>query len=129
MARWDPAARPVAVPLHHVALAPVSVSVALPADHGLLFGSPTLADYQLTVHSAGREPAPYMEELSQDGTTLVFCDADLQLPGTTAMWVAVSADHNARRGATSLAFTVGGKPSPSATTPHRPSPSPRVATR
>ncbi|MDF2269348.1 hypothetical protein P2Q00_28475 [Streptomyces coacervatus] len=94
---------------------PVSVTVALPPDCDLLFGTQTLADYQLTVQTADGQTTPYMGSLSEDGTSLVFSDVDLKLPGTTLMWVAVSAGHNAPLGSTSLTFTVGGKTSPSTT--------------
>ncbi|MFI1769156.1 hypothetical protein ACH41H_44995 [Streptomyces sp. NPDC020800] len=98
-----------------MAFAPATVTVALPASHGLLFGTQTLADYQLTVQNADGETAQYTGTLSEDGTSLTFSDVDLQLPGTTVMWVAVSAGHDAPLGATSLTFTVGGKTSPSTT--------------
>lgn len=98
-----------------VAFDPVSVTVALPADRGLLFGTQTLADYQLTVQDAGGQTAQYVGVLSQDGMSLVFSDVDLQVPGTSVMWVAVSAHHDADLGATNLDFTVGGKTSPSTT--------------
>ncbi|MEU1408003.1 hypothetical protein ABZ471_37765 [Streptomyces sp. NPDC005728] len=110
---------PVGYPGVHVAsetaFAPVSVTVALPAGRDLLFGSQTLADYQLTVLTADLQTTPYPGALSEDGTSLVFSHVDLGLPGTTVMWVAVSAGHGAPLGATSLTFTVGGKPSPSTT--------------
>ncbi|MBL1087519.1 hypothetical protein JK359_37205 [Streptomyces actinomycinicus] len=115
LTRGGPAGYPGVRVESDAAFHPVSVTVALPADHDLLFGSQTLADHQLTVHSTGQEPTPYPGELSPDGTTLVFSDVHLQLPGTTVMWVAVSADHDAPLGATSLTFAVGGKPSPSTT--------------
>ncbi|MBL1087520.1 hypothetical protein JK359_37210 [Streptomyces actinomycinicus] len=115
LTRGGPAGYPGVRVESDAAFHPVSVTVALPADHDLLFGSQTLADHQLTVHSAGQEPTPYMGELSPDGSTLVFSDVDLQLPGRTVMWVSVSADHGAPLGATGLTFTIGGKPSPSTT--------------
>jgi hypothetical protein len=93
--------------------APVSVSVALPASRNLLFGTQTLADYQLPVYDAAGQTTPYMGKLSEDGTTLVFSEVDLGLPGTSVMWVAAAAGHDAPLGATSLAFTVGGKTCPS----------------
>jgi hypothetical protein len=99
----------------NVAFAPVSVTVALPAGRGLLFGTQTLADYQLTVQNANGETTPYTGNLAEDGKSLVFSDVDLEMPGTTVMWVGVSAGHDAPLGATSLAFTVGGKTSPSTT--------------
>ncbi|MEU4490196.1 hypothetical protein AB0H94_35900 [Streptomyces purpurascens] len=98
-----------------VAFAPVSVTVALPAGRGLLFGTQTLADYQLTVQNASQEITQYTGALSADGTSLVFTGVDLKLPGTTVMWVAVSAGHDAPLGSTSLTFTVGGKTSRSTT--------------
>ncbi|KUN03556.1 hypothetical protein AQI95_24040 [Streptomyces yokosukanensis] len=98
-----------------MAFAPATVTVALPADRGLLFGTQTLADYQLTVQNTDGETAQYTGTLSEDGTSLAFSDVDLELPGTAIMWVAVSAGHDAPLGATSLTFTVGGKPSPSTT--------------
>ncbi len=98
-----------------VAFDPVSVTVSLPVGSGLLFGMQTLADYQLTVQNADGQTTPYMGTLSEDGTSLVFSGVDLQLPGTSVMWVAVSAGHDAPLGATALAFTVGGKPCPSTT--------------
>ncbi|MER6075111.1 hypothetical protein ABT187_41205 [Streptomyces sp. NPDC001817] len=94
---------------------PVSVSVALPVDRGLLFGTQTLADYQLTVQDPVGRTTPHTGKLSEDGATLVFSDVDLNLPGTSVMWVAVSAGHNAPLGATSLTFTVAGKSSASTT--------------
>ncbi len=39
----------------------------------------------------------------------------MKLPGTTVMWVAVSAGHATPLGTTSLTFTIGGKTSPSTT--------------
>ncbi|MDT0547742.1 hypothetical protein [Streptomyces lonegramiae] len=98
-----------------VAIDPVSVTVALPPGRGLLFGTQTLADYQLTVQNADGQTTPYMGTLSEDGTSLVFSGVDLGLPGTTVMWVAVSAGYDAPLGSTALAFTVGGKTSPSTT--------------
>ncbi|MFB7507881.1 hypothetical protein [Streptomyces broussonetiae] len=110
---------PVGYPGIHVdsdvEVAPATVSVTLPSDRGLLFGTQTLADYQLTVQDPSGQTTPHMGKLSEDGATLVFSDVDLNLPGTAVMWVAVSAGHNAPLGATSLAFTVAGKPSPSTT--------------
>ncbi|MFB7909913.1 hypothetical protein ACFC1T_26100 [Kitasatospora sp. NPDC056076] len=97
------------------AIAPVSVTVALPRHRGLLFGTHALADYQLTVLNASGGTTPYVGTLSEDGTSLGFTNVDLELPGTTVMWVAVSADHDAPLGATSLTFNVGGKTSPSTT--------------
>jgi hypothetical protein len=98
-----------------VAFEPVTVTVALPADRGLLFGAHTLADHQLTVQNTHHETTQYPGALSEDGTSLVFSNVDLQLPGTTTMWVGVSAGHDAPLGATNLTFTVGGKSSPSTT--------------
>ncbi|MBL1120755.1 hypothetical protein JK364_52140 [Streptomyces sp. 110] len=98
-----------------VAIDPVSVTVALPPGRGLLFGTQTLADYQLTVQNADGQTTPYTGTLSEDGTSLVFSGVDLELPGTTVMWVAVSAGHDAPLGSAALAFTVGGKTSPSTT--------------
>ncbi|MFI0776147.1 hypothetical protein [Streptomyces sp. NPDC021212] len=98
-----------------VAIDPVSVMVALPGGRGLLFGTQTLADYQLTLQSADGQTTSYMGTLSADGTSLVFTNVDLELPGTTVMWVAVSAGHDAPLGATALTFTIGGKTSPSTT--------------
>ncbi|GAA3167342.1 MULTISPECIES: hypothetical protein [Streptomyces] len=98
-----------------VAFEPVSVTAALPANRGLLFGTQTLADYQLTVQNAGGQATQYRGALSEDGTSLVFSGVDLELPGTSVMWVAVSAGHEAPLGATHLTFTVGGKVCPSTT--------------
>ncbi|MFD3582556.1 hypothetical protein [Streptomyces sp. NPDC058683] len=98
-----------------VAFEPMTVTVALPADRGLLFGTQTLADYQLTVQTAGQAATPYTGTLSEDGSSLVFTNVDPKLPGTTLMWVGVSAGHDAPLGSTSLTFTVGGKTSPSTT--------------
>ncbi|GAA3169976.1 MULTISPECIES: hypothetical protein [Streptomyces] len=96
------------------AFAPVPVTVALPPGGGLLFGTQALPDYQLTVrNAAGPTLPPYSGVLSPDGASLHFSDVDLQLPGTSVMWVAVSAEHDAVLGVTSLPFTVGGKTSPS----------------
>ncbi|MFI0269669.1 hypothetical protein [Streptomyces luteogriseus] len=97
------------------AFAPVSVTVALPEGRGLLFGTHTLADYQLTVQNTEGAITRYRGTLSEDGTSLQFKDVDLDLPGTTVTWVGVSADHSAPLGATSLTFTVGGKASASTT--------------
>ncbi|MFE4514851.1 hypothetical protein ACFRMQ_11755 [Kitasatospora sp. NPDC056783] len=97
------------------AFAPVSVTVTLPPGRGLLFGTQTMADHQLTVMDAGGTTTPYLGTLSEDGTSLVFSNVDLALPGTSVMWVAVSAGHDAPTGATSLTSNVGGKTSPSTT--------------
>ncbi|MET7906552.1 hypothetical protein ABZS86_35920 [Streptomyces sp. NPDC005355] len=56
-----------------------------------------------------------MGTLSEDGVSLIFSGVDLELPGTTVMWAAVSAVPDAPLGATALTFTVGGKTSPSTT--------------
>ncbi|MER6146091.1 hypothetical protein ABT174_39840 [Streptomyces sparsogenes] len=77
-----------------VAIDPVTVTVALPPDRGLLFGTQTLADYQLTVQNADGQTTPYMGTLSEDGASLIFSGVDLELPGTTVMWAAVSAGHD-----------------------------------
>ncbi|MFD3582555.1 hypothetical protein [Streptomyces sp. NPDC058683] len=98
-----------------VAFEPMTVTVALPVDCGLLFGTQTLADYQLTVQTAGQAATRYTGTLSEDGTSLAFTNVDPGLPGTTVMWVAGSAGHEAPLGTTSLTFTVGGKTSPSTT--------------
>ncbi|MEU3662513.1 hypothetical protein AB0E77_22620 [Streptomyces sp. NPDC032940] len=94
---------------------PVSVTVTLPEGRGLLFGTSTLADYQLTLQSAAGETTRCPGSLSEDGTSLTFSGVDLQLPGTTVMWVGVGADHDAPLGASSLTFTVGGRYSRSTT--------------
>ncbi|MEU6392383.1 hypothetical protein [Streptomyces sp. NPDC046939] len=99
----------------HTTLPAVTVTAALPADRGLQFGTAALADYQLTVQNAAGHLTRYPGALSEDGTTLTFTDVDLHLPGTTVLWVGVSAGHGAPLGATSLAFTVSGKPSRSTT--------------
>ncbi|MBZ4321225.1 hypothetical protein [Streptomyces huiliensis] len=99
-----------------LACPPVSVTVALPAGGDLRFGTETLPDHQLTVQTGDGQTTPYTGTLSPDGTTLTFTDVDLALPGTTVMWVAASAGHDAPLGTTSLDFTVGGKNSPCTTT-------------
>ncbi|MFE4514853.1 hypothetical protein ACFRMQ_11765 [Kitasatospora sp. NPDC056783] len=103
-----------------VAFAPVEVTVTLPAGAGLLFGTQILADHQLTVQNAAGQQTPYTGSLSPDGSSLHFSGVDLHMPGSTVMWVAVSADHGAAPGTTSLAFTVGGKACPSTTIVVRP---------
>jgi hypothetical protein len=90
-----------------VAVAPVSVTVALPADSHMHFGTPTLADYQLTVQQTDGKTTVYVGVLSADGTSLTFRDVNLPLPGTTTMWVAVSAGFDTPAGETALNFTVG----------------------
>jgi hypothetical protein len=97
------------------AFEPVSVTVTLPDGRGLLFGTSTLADYQLTVQNAAGETTRYPGSLSADGTSLTFSNVDLQLPGTTVMWVGVGAGHDAPPGASSLTFSVGGRDSRSTT--------------
>ncbi|MEU2402344.1 hypothetical protein ABZ767_20565 [Streptomyces pseudogriseolus] len=97
------------------AFGPVSVTVTLPDGRGLLFGTSTLADYQLTVLNAAGETTRYSGGLSEDGSSLIFSNVDLQLPGTTVMWVGVGAGHDAPLGASSLTFTVGGRDSRSTT--------------
>ncbi|MEV5242320.1 hypothetical protein AB0K89_24940 [Streptomyces cinnamoneus] len=96
-----------------VACAPVPVTVTLPADSGLVFGTQALPDHQLTVMNAGGQTTQYTGTPSQDGTSLTFSDVDLGLPGTTTMWVGVSATHEAPLGSTNLTFTVGGQTSDS----------------
>ncbi|RSO06945.1 hypothetical protein DMH18_26190 [Streptomyces sp. WAC 06783] len=98
-----------------VTFAPVPVTVTLPTGHDLLFGTQTLADYQLTVQPAGGPPTAYPGTPSPDGASLDFPTVDLHLPGTSVMWVAVSAGQNTPAGTTSLTFTVGGKTSASTT--------------
>ncbi|MGA5253361.1 hypothetical protein [Streptomyces pseudogriseolus] len=97
------------------AFEPVSVTVTLPDGRGLLFGMSTLADNQLTVQNAAGETTRYPGSLSADGTSLTFSNGDLQLPGTTVMWVGVGAGHDAPLGASSLTFSVGGRDSRSTT--------------
>ncbi|MEV2255608.1 hypothetical protein AB0I94_34470 [Streptomyces sp. NPDC050147] len=96
-----------------VALAPVTVTVALPADRKLLFGTQILADYQLTLQNTDGTTTVYTGALSDDSTSLTFTDIDLHLPGTTTMWVAVSATHDSPAGPTELTYTVAGKTSAS----------------
>ncbi|MFG2888182.1 hypothetical protein [Streptomyces sp. NPDC048248] len=115
LTRGGPAGYPGVRVAADMAFEPVTVTVALPTDRGLLFGTSTLADHQLTVQNAGGEATPYTGTLSEDGTSLIFSNVDLKLPGTTTMWVGVSAGHDAPLGATNLTFTVGGKTSPSTT--------------
>ena len=115
LTRGGPAGYPGVRVASEVAFEPVTVTVALPTDRGLLFGTSALADHQLTVQNAGGEATPYTGTLSEDGTSLIFSNVDLKLPGTTTMWVGVSAGHDAPLGATNLTFTVGGKTSPSTT--------------
>ncbi len=57
-----------------VAFEAVSVTVALPAGHNLLFGTQTLADYRLTVQNTGQKTRQYRGILSGDGTSLVFSE-------------------------------------------------------
>jgi hypothetical protein len=115
LTRGGPAGYPGVRVASEATFEPVTVTVALPADRGLLFGTHTLADHQLTVQNAAGDTTPYTGTLSEDGTSLIFSNVDLQLPGTTTMWVGVSAGHDAPLGATNLTFTVGGKTSPSTT--------------
>lgn len=96
-----------------VAFAPVPVTVSLPAGGGLLFGTPSLPDHQLTVMTPDGQTATYTRTPSPDGTSLTFSDVDLGLPGSTVMWVGVSAGHDAPLGTTNLTFTVGGQTSAS----------------
>ncbi|MBO0654668.1 hypothetical protein J1792_18335 [Streptomyces triculaminicus] len=96
-----------------VTFAPALVTVTLPAGAGLLFGTQTLPDHQLTVLSADGQTTQYTGTPSQDGTSLAFSDVDLGLPGTTVMWVGVSAAHEAPLGPTKLTFTVGAQTSAS----------------
>ncbi|MEU2501471.1 hypothetical protein ABZ765_25360 [Streptomyces pseudogriseolus] len=91
------------------------MTVTLPDGRGLLFGMSTLADNQLTVQNAAGETTRYPGSLSADGTSLTFSNGDLQLPGTTVMWVGVGAGHDAPLGASSLTFSVGGRDSRSTT--------------
>jgi hypothetical protein len=97
------------------AFEPVSVTVTLPEGRGLLFGTTTLGDFQLTVQNGAGETTVYPGSLSETGTSLTFTDVDLQLPGTTVMWAGIGAGQNAGLGTTSVTFTVGGKASPSTT--------------
>ena len=115
LTRGGPSGYPGVRVASEVTFEPVTVTVALPADRGLLFGAHTLADHQLTVQNADHETTQYPGTLSEDGTSLVFSNVDLQLPGTTTMWVGVCAGHDAPLGATNLTFAVGGKTSPSTT--------------
>jgi hypothetical protein len=94
-------------------LAPVPVTVTLPAGRKLRFGTPTLADHQLTLQKADGTTTVRMGTPSEDGTSLTFTDVDLRLPGTTTMWVAVSAGQNARAGLTDLTFSVADETSAS----------------
>ncbi|MGI5341212.1 hypothetical protein ACQEVS_29330 [Streptomyces sp. CA-181903] len=87
--------------------------MALPTGRDLFYGTRTLPDQQLTVQNTAGQLTPYTGTLLADGRTLVFTDVDLELPGSTTMWVAVSAGHDAPLGSTDLTFTVGGEPSPS----------------
>ncbi|GAA3169948.1 MULTISPECIES: hypothetical protein [Streptomyces] len=97
----------------NAAVNPVPVTVELPAGHGLLFGTQTLPDLQLTVHHLSRGTVQYVGALSADGSSLAFSDVDLMLPGPTVMWVGVSATASAVPGDTALRFTVGGQTSDS----------------
>ncbi|MEU4928846.1 hypothetical protein AB0G54_20385 [Streptomyces yokosukanensis] len=83
------------------------VEVRLPAGQGLRWGTEGMPDYQLTVLGGD----VYQGQLSADRMTLTFDDVDLdKAPGQEkVMWVAVSADHDASLGTTSLTFTVGAK--------------------
>ncbi|MGK5640804.1 hypothetical protein ACSNOK_21190 [Streptomyces sp. URMC 126] len=92
-----------------VAFAPVPVTVALPPGGGLLFGTSALPDHQLTVMDATGHTRQYPGTPSPDGTSLTFSGVDLGLPGTTVMWVGVSATHDAPLGTTNLTFAVGGQ--------------------
>ncbi|MFE4514854.1 hypothetical protein ACFRMQ_11770 [Kitasatospora sp. NPDC056783] len=96
-----------------VAIAPVSVTVTLPAGQGLHFGSQTVPDHQLTVQNHPQPPTAYMGTLSADGLSLTFSNVDLELPDTSTLWVAVSAGSSAPLGTSSVSFTVAGQTSPS----------------
>jgi len=92
-------------------LEPVTVTVTLPAGRRLLWGTQAQADYQLTVQRSDGAQTAYVGALSGDGDALTFTDVDLHLPGTTTIWVCVSADHDAPLGPTALTFDVAGKKS------------------
>jgi hypothetical protein len=109
LVRGGPAGYPGVRVASSVALALVTVTVALPAGKHLLFGTQHLADYQLTVQRADGSTTSHAGVLSEDGTSLTFTDVNLYLPGTTTMWVAVSAGHDTPLGSTDLTFTVAGK--------------------
>jgi hypothetical protein len=89
------------------------VTVTLPPGRKLRFGTTSLADHQLTLQKADGTTTVRMGTPSEKGTSLTFTDVDLQLPGTTTMWVAVSADQNARAGLTDLTFSVADETSAS----------------
>ncbi|MFZ4176936.1 hypothetical protein ACOZCI_21985 [Streptomyces griseoincarnatus] len=92
---------------------PLTVTATLPPDRHLLWGTQAQADYQLTVEHPDKTQVPYPGVLSGDGGSLTFTDVNLHLPGTTTMWVAVSAGHDSPLGSTHLTFDVSGKTSPS----------------
>jgi hypothetical protein len=109
LVRGGPAGYPGVRVASSVALAPVTVTVALPADKHLLFGTQNLADYQLTVQQGDGTTTVHMGALSEDGTSLAFSDVNLPLPGSTIMWVAVSAGQDTPLGSTNLTYTVAGE--------------------
>ncbi|WP_284117217.1 hypothetical protein [Streptomyces fragilis] len=109
----DKAAYPGVRVASTAALGPLTVTVTLPPDRHLLWGTQAQADYQLTVQHPDKTQVPYPGVLSGDGGSLTFTDVHLRLPGTTIMWVAVSADHDSPIGSAHLTFDVSGKTSPS----------------
>nr|WP_215209532.1 hypothetical protein [Streptomyces sp. CHD11] len=109
----DKAAYPGVRVTSTIALGPLTVTVTLPPDRHLLWGTQAQADYQLTVEHPDKTRVPFAGALSGDGGSLTFTDVNLQLPGTTLMWVGVSADHDSPIGSTHLTFDVSGKTSPS----------------
>ncbi|MFB7909911.1 hypothetical protein ACFC1T_26090, partial [Kitasatospora sp. NPDC056076] len=82
-----------------------TVTVRLPADKALQWGTAALPDYQLTILDGGVYPG----SLSDDGHTLTFVDVDLDVPDRDqkVLWVGVSAAPDAPAGYTVLGFTVG----------------------
>lgn len=81
------------------------ITVTLPEDAGLRWGTADAPDAELTV-LAGRA---YRGQLSADGMSVSFDDVALDVPsgGTVVMWINVAATTGASTGATSLTYTVG----------------------
>ncbi|MFE0680633.1 hypothetical protein ACFW17_07490 [Streptomyces sp. NPDC058961] len=85
------------------------VSVTLPSNMGLRFGSGTNPDYTLTVWNkeTGRAESTRPGTLSPDMSVLTFDAVDLGPGGKSDCWVTVHASYAAPATETALTFTVG----------------------
>ncbi|MGW2368505.1 hypothetical protein ACWCZ5_23355 [Streptomyces sp. NPDC001667] len=95
---------------------PQTVTATLPNAGGMVFGAPGSPDHQLTVMNAAGNATVYVGTLSADGQSLTFSGVDLGIPGDGAesvMWVCVSASPTSPLGPTTVAFSIGGRTSPS----------------